>query len=522
MINDTYVQVKEKIERLFPDVDLSRLEEKLQKKTANEREAFTDCLFELMEYTPDREVIRSLDELAAIGHISQYYAQIISVAANTSSGPFTANLVRKIIENPRIAGTFVDETYKISYKYREMTHKFEDQSTLKNVIETYAADPEQLSKILKRIEMIHSSWKRYRRHDMLTDADLLKRIATPLKLTRDPAKAFQLYDAISLNSRDNNNKLLGIISGTKILDFPSPVLGSILFSLRYHSEIMQDLGTLFCSESMSKLVGNLPITISPNIATNAGHICKINSQSAQDYLNLLVDYQQPPEMVEQLANGIYYFASSMKSNIPDLFEMLKEYDGAAKAEIATGMGYIANMIENVESTLGYCRNYRNAIKLFRLISDWPRGREGAGKLFLHTFIGLSLHDFPDHVSYEFRRHFIHNKSGLAIVEGNEDFLSQQQPEVIFPLFDILVSTDTKYHPQIKGLSEADKLDLTLAYSIARDNTDDETGVDYLGDFYYGMEKTLEDRPDDLGRWAASIVSDFRTKTEGGLLRNVNQ
>ena len=98
-----------------------------------------------------------------------------------------------------------------------------------------------------------------------------------------------------------------------------------------------------------------------------------------------------------------------------------------------------------------------------------------------------------------------------IFQEHIDFLEQQSAEVIVPLAATLSNLEEKYHPRITALSTQEKLDLARAYSIAKENINDDTGLNYLTEFYSGVKGMLDTRPDDLGRWAASICSDFRKK-----------
>ncbi len=112
---------------------------------------------------------------------------------------------------------------------------------------------------------------------------------------------------------------------------------------------------------------------------------------------------------------------------------------------------------------------------------------------------------------------------LSNIIGNEkDFLLKQDHSTLAPLIHIFTKVDERYYPCIKFLCEHEKHDLARAYSIAKSNRNEDTKSTYLPDFYDGLKDCLEERPEMLGRWAASICSDFRKRGETGLLRGVAQ
>ena len=109
---------------------------------------------------------------------------------------------------------------------------------------------------------------------------------------------------------------------------------------------------------------------------------------------------------------------------------------------------------------------------------------------------------------------------VKVVEHERDFLNQQTAETVIPLLMIMSETGEEYHLMLKSSDERTKINLAQAYSIAKANIDEDTGKNYLEEFYSGVKGMLETRPDDLGRWAESICSDFRKQGELGLLRGV--
>jgi len=113
-----------------------------------------------------------------------------------------------------------------------------------------------------------------------------------------------------------------------------------------------------------------------------------------------------------------------------------------------------------------------------------------------------------------------NLSFAEKVLGQKEFLSRQEKEVAFPLAAILARTEDRYFPHLLSMGTGDRGNLAQAYSIAKANIDEDTGKNYLEEFYSGVKGMLETRPDDLGRWAESICSDFRKQGELGLLRGV--
>ncbi len=115
----------------------------------------------------------------------------------------------------------------------------------------------------------------------------------------------------------------------------------------------------------------------------------------------------------------------------------------------------------------------------------------------------------------------HNLIMEQLLQEEKNFIAQQNPQYLFPILSIMAEFDGGYHPQIKQLDENCKRNLAHAYSIAKNNIDEDTGENYLGDFYQGVQGMLDTRPDDLGRWAKSVCDDFKKQGEAGLLREVS-
>ena len=107
---------------------------------------------------------------------------------------------------------------------------------------------------------------------------------------------------------------------------------------------------------------------------------------------------------------------------------------------------------------------------------------------------------------------------LKTIDHNREYLAEQPGETLVPLIAIMTELP-EYRPRFRQLCEVDKINLARAYSIARDNNDDD-GRNKLEQFYQGVKGMLDTRPDNLGKWAESIVSDFRKQGELGLLREV--
>ena len=140
----------------------------------------------------------------------------------------------------------------------------------------------------------------------------------------------------------------------------------------------------------------------------------------------------------------------------------------------------------------------------------------------YLFICKTLPGMEKYVYKEFGDWIVrrYDESIADTVKKNDGFLRGQKSENVFPLTMILNGLDGEYHDSIRQLDENCKGRLAKAFSIARDNVDDETKENYLPNFYTGLKECLEERPDDLGKWAASICSEFRKQGEQGLLRGV--
>ncbi len=105
---------------------------------------------------------------------------------------------------------------------------------------------------------------------------------------------------------------------------------------------------------------------------------------------------------------------------------------------------------------------------------------------------------------------------LKTIKKEREFLKQQTSGNVIPLAVILTEIGKSYRQQIKDLDN--KTDLVRAYSIAKDNTDEDTNKNYLPEFYDGLREGLDENPDHVERWAAYICSEFRKKGEEGLER----
>ncbi len=112
------------------------------------------------------------------------------------------------------------------------------------------------------------------------------------------------------------------------------------------------------------------------------------------------------------------------------------------------------------------------------------------------------------------------KKMAGVIKEESAFLSKLDSSTLFPTIRILYDLGEEYAPMIKQLDKIGGRNLGRAYSIARNNVDEDGGENYLPQFYDGLKECVEKRPDDLGKWAASIVSDFRKKGGEGLLMEV--
>ncbi len=146
------------------------------------------------------------------------------------------------------------------------------------------------------------------------------------------------------------------------------------------------------------------------------------------------------------------------------------------------------------------------------------------KEIVETCIDLySLLDCFDDLC-EFGKYLLANRARAKdverTVEKNWEFLGKQPSETAVPLLAIMTILGEEYYPNVRESDGNCKLHLARAYAIAAKNINEETGKNYLSHFYDGLRQCLDERPDDLGRWAASITSDFSKQGEKGLLRGV--
>jgi len=81
----------------------------------------------------------------------------------------------------------------------------------------------------------------------------------------------------------------------------------------------------------------------------------------------------------------------------------------------------------------------------------------------------------------------------------------------------LSTLEDRYIPDVRNAYCSTLSYLSQAYSIAKSNIDEDSGENYLEQFYQGVKGMLDTRPDDLGRWAKSVCDEFKKQGEG-LLR----
>ncbi len=155
-------------------------------------------------------------------------------------------------------------------------------------------------------------------------------------------------------------------------------------------------------------------------------------------------------------------------------------------------------------------------KVILYVQDWLRKRKIRSKVRDYWDCCDMLDGFEP---------FVYKELALCIgtdivrtVKKERKFLKQQTSSTVIPLAAMMSELDKPRRLQLKELSCMD--DLAKAYSIAKANIDETTKKNYLPQFYAGLTECIEQRPEDVGKWAASIVSDFREKGEKGLLRGV--
>ncbi len=113
--------------------------------------------------------------------------------------------------------------------------------------------------------------------------------------------------------------------------------------------------------------------------------------------------------------------------------------------------------------------------------------------------------------------YIQDPQLVYLLRWENDFLKQQSSETVIPMAVLMTKLHGIYTTELKSLDERTKQHLSQAYSIARNNKD-ESGKNYLKEFYAGVKGMLDERPEMLGRWAECVCDEFKKQGEAGLLR----
>jgi hypothetical protein len=155
---------------------------------------------------------------------------------------------------------------------------------------------------------------------------------------------------------------------------------------------------------------------------------------------------------------------------------------------------------------------RNTAEIAKETDDY-----GAIATYLNIHCLLNPLKLDPFVFDEFKDYLIrypkHARAIDEFVKTDHAYLSEQAKEIAAPLTVILslLMNRTGYLShvyKIKLLDEAAQLNLARAWTIAYKNKKSEN-EDYLSDFYNGLKEILDNDPENIGKWAETVVKDFR-------------
>ncbi len=182
------------------------------------------------------------------------------------------------------------------------------------------------------------------------------------------------------------------------------------------------------------------------------------------------------------------------------------------------------MITSREDFLGLLYDNREdervAVQIARSAVNLARVAWNRRSLSVYCEACRQLSGYEPFVYDELSECVLGSEGAIDLIKEEHDFFRQQPPETVIPLISVMYRIEKEYRPLIKNLDCKEKL--AQAYCIAKDNVDEDSAMNYLSLFYAGLKRCLEKRPGDLGRWAASIVNDFREQGEKGLLRGIQR
>ncbi len=245
--------------------------------------------------------------------------------------------------------------------------------------------------------------------------------------------------------------------------------------------------------------------------------CRSGVQSTVDsFFDLMRQYQERPDLAKNMADQIglldYHAGSTYKiDTLIDIYSRRLREDQIGEMRMAVQMTVAGRQAE-IYLDLGesYQEPYRSVI----LNSMTDPNNWHVVQARYQTFMKFRLDLFAPFVCREFCDFLVFSRSLSDVLENETEYFHLQEDEVVFPLAVILSKIS---HEKIRSADERTKMNLARAYSIARGNVDRDL-LNYLPSFFAGLIECLEQRPDDLGKWAASICSDFNKKGEAGILR----
>ncbi|MBT6518807.1 hypothetical protein HOK51_03105 [Candidatus Woesearchaeota archaeon] len=109
-----------------------------------------------------------------------------------------------------------------------------------------------------------------------------------------------------------------------------------------------------------------------------------------------------------------------------------------------------------------------------------------------------------------------------LAETEKEYFNSQQSEIRIPLIKILLKIDREQIGKIKKLKEYETKRLCIAYDIAKNNINPNTitkenksGINYLPEFYAGLQETLDKDYDNLNKWCETIITGLQEVARTG-------
>ncbi len=267
------------------------------------------------------------------------------------------------------------------------------------------------------------------------------------------------------------------------------------------------------------------------ITLASGLLMSIAPPLARGFMELIEDCGD--QLARKLGNAVYNCSEhASEEDVTALMSLLQDFDCPYTREKVAGPMFECGRKVDLYKIIDFAEEHKSdpayLISVLNRVADIgsyanlfvPRQHKWLAEKYLQACDLLGLHDHQHFVLQELECYLNRESDFMRTIDDEKEFLRRQSSETMMPLAAILCHLKD-HSGQIKQLNVTGRRNLAMAYSIAKDNKD-KRRKNYLNDFYMNLWKCLDRYPDKVGEWAASIVSDFRTKTEGGLLRTAWQ